>query len=102
MSAPSHARAAAERAIATGVAVATAGFQLTQDAETATGVVIYQPLFDGPHATPADRRASLSGLAFVTLRPDLLLRRVVVTWPERLDICLTDVTDSAQPQRLAR
>ena len=96
-----HARAAAERAIATGVAAATAGFQLTQDAETATGVVIYQPLFDGPHATPADRRASLSGLAFVTLRPDLLLRRVVVTWPERLDICLTDVTDSAQPQRLA-
>ena len=38
MSAPSHARAAAERAIATGVAAATAGFQLTQDAETATGV----------------------------------------------------------------
>ncbi|MEO3693264.1 CHASE domain-containing protein [Roseateles paludis] len=96
-----HARAAAERAIATGVAAATAGFQLTQDAETATGVVIYQPLFDGPHATPADRRISLSGLAFVTLRPDLLLRRVVATWPERLDICLTDITDSALPQRLA-
>lgn len=97
----SHARAAAERAIATGLPAATAGFHLSQDAAPATGVVIYQPIFGGPQATPADRRASVTGLVFVTLRPDLLLRRVSATWPEGLDVCLIDITDSADVQRLA-
>jgi PAS domain S-box-containing protein len=87
------ARVAVERALSTGRASASAGFQLSQDKEGAIGVVIYQPVRLG--AAPADR------VAFATLRPDLLLSRLAAQWSPQLGACLVDLDPEATHKRLA-
>jgi PAS domain S-box-containing protein len=87
------ARAAVEQAQASGRPAASAGFQLSQDKDVAVGVVLYQPLYRPDH--------SLDGLAFATLRPDLLLARLAPRWPEHLGVCLVDMDPGALFSRLA-
>ena len=86
------ARAATEQAAATGRAVATAGFQLSQDNE-GVGIVIYQPLQRG--------QADVGGFVFATLRPDVLLSRLSAEWPEYLGACLVDLQPGVAFPRLA-
>ena len=92
------ARAAVEKAAATGRPAASAGFQLSQDKETAVGVVIYQPLYRGNAKSSED---ALDGVVFATLRPDLMMSRLAPDWPEHLGVCLVDVEAGAQYARLA-
>ncbi len=94
-------RAALARSVQSGQAVATPGIQLSQAAQNTTGVVVYQALFSGTPSTPAEREASLQGAVFATLRPDLLLQRVVANSPTYLDLCLVDADPGAQRPRLA-
>ncbi|RTL44009.1 MAG: PAS domain S-box protein [Burkholderiales bacterium] len=92
------AHAAVDKAAASGRAVASAGFQLSQDQDGAVGVVIYQPLYrDG--AQPGV--ASLDGVVFATLRPDVLMARLAPDWPEHLGVCLVDTEADATFPRLA-
>ena len=92
------ARAAVEKAAASGRPAASAGFQLSQDKETTVGVVIYQPLFRNQARSSEE---ALDGVVFATLRPDLLLSRLAADWPEHLGACLVDVEPDAQYRRLA-
>ncbi|HEY8879257.1 MAG TPA: CHASE domain-containing protein [Roseateles sp.] len=91
------ARAAIERAATLGRPVASAGFQLSQDRETAVGVVVYQPLYRG-NAAPSEQ--ALDGVVFATLRPDLLLSRLAQSWPEHLGACLVDLEPDTPFPRL--
>ncbi len=91
------ARAAIAQAAARGRPAASAGFQLSQDKEGAVGVVLYQPLYRG-NAVPGEQ--ALSGVVFATLRPDLLLSRLAVSWPEHLGACLIDLEPGAAYRRL--
>jgi len=91
------ARAALERAASRGRAVASAGFQLSQDGEGAVGVVVYQPLYRGQ---AAGGEQSLDGVVFATLRPDLLLSRLSAGWSEHLGACLVDLEPGAAFPRL--
>ena len=92
------ARAAVEKAAASGRPAASGGFQLSQDKDTAIGVVIYQPLYRDAARTSED---ALDGVVFATLRPDLLLSRLAASWPEHLGACLVDVEPGAAYPRLA-
>lgn len=92
------ARAAVQKAAATGRPVASAGFQLSQDKEAAVGVVVYQPLYRG--AAQAGE-ADLDGVVFATLRPDLLVSRLATQWPEHLGVCLVDLEPGVPFPRLA-
>jgi PAS domain S-box-containing protein len=93
-----EARAAAEKAEATGHAVASSALQLSQDRDGAIGVVVYQPLYA---AAAAPGRPVLDSMVFATLRPDLLVTRLAAQWPEHLGTCLVDLTPDAPRQRLA-
>jgi len=98
------ARSALQRAVQSGEAAATAGFQLSQDSEDATGIVVYQAFYrdsQAPPATPAEREAALAGVVFTTLRPDLLLGSVARAMPGYLELCLVDLDPQAQRPRLA-
>ena len=88
-------RQALARALDSGQATATAGLQLAQDRESATGVVLYQRLRRAPGA-PA-----LEGVVFATLRPDVLLARLAVRWPDGLGVCLVDLDAEGSSRRLA-
>ncbi len=91
------ARHAIEQAARLARPVASAAFELSQDREGAVGVVIYQPLY----REPAPRgEASLDGVAFATLRPDVLLARLSTQWPEYLGACLVDLDRDAGYRRL--
>ncbi|HEY1130135.1 MAG TPA: CHASE domain-containing protein, partial [Roseateles sp.] len=92
------ARAAVEKAAATGRPTASAGIQLSQDREAAVGIVIYQPLYRGQEQRG---EAALDGVVFTTLRPDLLLSRLSAGWPEHLGACLVDLDPDALYPRLA-
>lgn len=94
-------RHAVLQAARSGLPAATAGFQLSQDSEASVGVVVYQALYDGKPGTAAERLPALRGLAFATLRPDHLLKRVAAGMPARLEICLIDTDTSAPHRRLA-
>ncbi|MDM4767574.1 CHASE domain-containing protein [Pelomonas sp. SE-A7] len=91
-------RIALARAEASGLASATAGFQLSQDKEQSTGVVVYQALYEGSVNSPAERMAALRGVAFATLRPDLVLKSLPAH-PSYVQLCLLDA-DPASPRRL--
>ncbi len=90
------ARHAIDEAAALGRPVASAGFQLSQDAEGSVGVVLYQPLYR--QVGPSERQ--LDGVVFATLRPDLLVSRLSERWPEHLGACLVDLTYGAGFARL--
>ncbi|MDY0744299.1 CHASE domain-containing protein [Paucibacter sp. R3-3] len=94
-------RAALARSTASGEAAATPGIQLSQAAHRTIGVVVYQALFDGAPATAAEREAALRGAVFATLRPDLLVQRVLRGAPAYLSICLIDTEPGTLRPRLA-
>ncbi len=82
------ARAALSTSRRDGTPAATAGFQLSQDKEDATGVVVYQAL-------------GSDGAVFVTIRPDLLLARATSELSRGLMACLVDTDAAAARPRLA-
>jgi len=94
-------RAALARSTASGEAAATPGIQLSQAAQRTVGVVVYQALFDGAPTTAAEREAALRGAVFATLRPDLLVQRVLRGAPAYLAICLIDTEPGTLRPRLA-
>lgn len=91
-------RDALARAERNGLPSATRGFQLSQDSGTSVGVVVYQALYDGMPRTVQEREARLRGVAFATIRPDLLIQSIAASLPAPLAICLLD-TDALAPQR---
>ena len=95
------ARDAQDRALASGLPEASAGFPLSQDQGPVHGVVIYRAV--RPALTDSPSTAPL-GLAFVALRPGLLLDKVR-DHPERgstpLRYCLTDLDPGQEQQPLA-
>lgn len=94
-------REALERSQRNALPAATGGFQLSQDSESAIGVVIYQALYDGEPRSVEERQRSLRGVVFATLRPDLLVRKIAADIPEHLEICLLDLEPGASEKRLA-
>ncbi len=96
-------REAIEAAVRSGERAATAGFTLTQERPDAeqTGVVVYRALYRGDPTTPAQRAAAASGLAFVTLRLDDVLRSVTAEIAPQLALCLVDAEPQAARARLA-
>lgn len=84
-------QAALEQAIASGRAAATAALQLSQDAQPAIGIAVYQPVFQGQPRTPAERAMALESVAFAALRPDQLLASVAQAMPAELRLCLIDL-----------
>jgi PAS domain S-box-containing protein len=97
------ARAAIEAAAASGQPAATAGFRLTQQSarDSAIGVVVYQALYRGPAASPAERRQALASVVFVTLKIDTLVAGLVDAYPRYLRLCLVDTDATAAQRRLA-
>lgn len=95
-------RTALLHAMESGRPSASAGLQLAQDRESSTGVVIYQLL------QPVSRQGAgndldqpLEGALFATIRPDLLMARLAVHWPDQLGVCLVDMEVDAVIRRLA-
>ncbi|MDN3920995.1 CHASE domain-containing protein [Roseateles violae] len=93
------ARSALAQALQNGRPAATAGFQLSQDSEEATGVVVYQAFYEGQPRDADERARALAGVVFTTLRPDQLLARIAL--PAGLRLCLVDRDPLAQRPRLA-
>ena len=92
------ARAAILQAMRTDEAVASAGFALTQEAASQTGVVIYRALYRGEPAAAA-RPQAFRGVVFVTLRMQQSAQAAMRDAPAYLRWCLFD-SDSAAPRRL--
>ncbi|HEX2012790.1 MAG TPA: CHASE domain-containing protein [Roseateles sp.] len=95
------ARAALERARRTALPSATEGFQLSQDSQAATGVVVYQALYTGMPSVAAERDTALRGAVFATLRPDQLIQTIPARMPEYLAVCLIDTDPQTPRPRLA-
>ncbi|MCP5272907.1 MAG: CHASE domain-containing protein [Burkholderiaceae bacterium] len=95
------ARAAIQRAAATGQPAATAGFRLTQATGDETGIVIYRALYQGDPRTDAERRAAFTGVVFVTLRLETLVADMRRQVPMHLAWCLVDLDPGAERARLA-
>ena len=96
-------RAAVETARRTGLATATSGFRLTQQAadEQQVGVVMYQALYRPNTPTDTQRAGALRGVVSVTLRMDDQLRKLAARLPAHLVLCLIDTTPGAPVKRLA-
>ncbi len=94
------ARSAIEAAILTDRPAATAGFRLTQQSGSgdASGVVLYHAIYRGSPTTAQERKASLTGIVFVTLRMDVLLGSLTGQFPHYLGVCIVD-TDALSPRR---
>ncbi len=95
------ARAAIVATRSSGEPAATAGFRLTQAAGDDTGVVIYQALYAGEAASPAEREARFRGVAFVTVNTERTLAGLVPAGQEYLQWCLIDPAPGAARPRLA-
>jgi PAS domain S-box-containing protein len=96
------ARAAIEQAAATDRPTATQGFQLSQALGNPTGVVIYQAIHRGETpGTPAQRRAGMAGVVFVTLRTDDAVQALLAAAPAYLQWCLVDTAPGVAQVRLA-
>ncbi|WP_431048607.1 CHASE domain-containing protein [Roseateles sp. L2-2] len=100
-----QARAAQERAMATGEPSASESFPLSQDAGvTLMGVVVYRALYEGGSTDPRDaagRARRPTGVAFATLRPEALLHDALPARAGRLDYCLIDATAGSRRPLLA-
>jgi PAS domain S-box-containing protein len=95
-------RQALVRAERSALPAATAGFELSQDSSGgAVGVVIYQALYAEPAGTAAEHSASLRGVVFATIRPDLLVAAISARMPAHLSLCLIDTDPQATHRRLA-
>ncbi|MEO5771830.1 MAG: CHASE domain-containing protein, partial [Burkholderiaceae bacterium] len=86
------ARESIAQAASSGRAVVSTSFPLTQGG---TGVVFYQAVYRGAPSTAAERTATLRGLVFATLQPEVLLRAAVSDARSSLRACLID--RDAQP-----
>nr|WP_297529923.1 CHASE domain-containing protein [uncultured Roseateles sp.] len=101
-----QARAAQERAMATGEPSASESFPLSQDVGvTLMGVVVYRALYEGGSTDPRDaagRTRRPAGVAFATLRPEALLHDALPpARAGRLDYCLIDATAGSRRPLLA-
>jgi len=100
-----QARAAQDRAIATGQPAASESFPLSQDAGvTLMGVVVYRALYEGGSSDPRNAAGGARrplGVAFATLRPETLLHDALPTRAGRLDYCLVDTTAGTRRPLLA-
>ena len=100
-----QARAAQQRAMATGEPAASESFPLSQDAGvTLMGVVVYRALYEGGSTDPRDaagRARKPTGVAFATLRPEALLHDALPARAGRLDYCLIDTTAGTHRPLLA-
>ena len=93
------AREAIFRAVDTDAPAATAGFLLTQEAGTQSGVVIYRALYTG-EPTAAGRRAAFQGVVFVSLRMQQSLKTAMRDAPAYLAWCLVDSNPAASRPQL--
>jgi PAS domain S-box-containing protein len=91
------ARAAIERAVASGEAAATQAFVLTQSKTRELGVVVYLPIYRGRPATAEQRQSALRALVFVTLRPDAALREALGSDISGVRWCLVDRAQPSPP-----
>jgi PAS domain S-box-containing protein len=98
-----NARPAIESAWRSGLATASAGMKLTQDApdDPGVGVVVYQAVYAGVPANAEERWVAATGVIFVTLRMDKLLESIRSQLPGYLLYCLVDDDGRGVPQRLA-
>ncbi|MBA4344718.1 MAG: histidine kinase [Methylibium sp.] len=94
-------REALLRAERNGIPTATRGFQLSQDSGLSVGVVIYQALYAGLPGTAQERASAFQGVAFATIRPDLLIQPIAASLPAPLEICVVDTDPLAPHRRLA-
>lgn len=94
------ARAAQDRAIATGQAQASQAFVLSQD-QSGLGVVVYQAVYDEPPGATPYQQAPLRGLVFIALRPEALLREAAAGLAPGMDYCLLDRQGPAVAQHIA-
>ncbi len=96
-------RAAVIEAVDSGRPKVTTGFRLTAQGgdDQRTGVVIYQAVYSGDSAAPAQRRAAFRGLVFVALTMERQLENVAGKVPTYLDLCIVDAEPGATPHRLA-
>ena len=84
-----------------GKAAASGGFKLTQETGDQTGIVIYQPIYQGDPANEAERLQRNTGMLFVTLRMDEAVKSVMSTMPAYLDWCVVDTDPASRRPRLA-
>lgn len=84
------AAAAIDRARRDDIAVATAGFRLTQESQQQVGVVLYRAVYRGEPRSEAERLDATQGLVFLTLRMDDALRQLAADMPAHLSLCLVD------------
>lgn len=87
-----------ERARDTDTLQATQGFQLIQETGMQQGVVIYRPVYDGEPQTVGERRQTVQGTLFLTLRMDDALASILRDMPPHLAACLFE--SSALGERL--
>ncbi len=98
------AREAILRAAASDAPAATSGFLLTQEPGQQTGVVLYRALYGTvlpPTATAAERRAALTGVAFVTMRMQRSVEAGMQQALPYLRWCLFDTNPAAARPHLA-
>ncbi len=96
------ARAAIEAAAQSNRAAATTGFRLSQDpvGTAAKGVSVYRAIYQGDPKTASERRASLRGVVFATIRLEDVLRSVIEQLPQRLELCVVDIDSDPATRRL--
>ena len=98
-----QAKAAIEAATLTDLPAATAGFRLTQQdaGDERVGVVLYQAVYKGEPSTAQERKRSLRGVVFVTLRMSAIVDTLLDQYPRYLTVCIVDTDPLAQRRRLA-
>ncbi len=96
------ARRAIDAALRSGQPVATAGFRLTQQAagQNEVGVVVYQAVYEAGTSDPPQADKA-TGLVFVTLRLDELVRQLLPQIPSYLKLCVVDRGVIEPRQRLS-
>ncbi|MEO7116391.1 MAG: CHASE domain-containing protein, partial [Caldimonas sp.] len=96
------ARATLLQTIESGRPVATSAFRLTQTPaeDSRMGMVVYQAVYEGAIATPAERRNAVRGAVFVTLTMDAQLDSLAGKVPAYLRLCVVDTEPGVTRRRL--
>jgi PAS domain S-box-containing protein len=96
-------RAAVLSAVDSGRPAVTTEFPLTRQREDdrRTGVIIYQAIYDGEAASPAQRRVAFRGLVFVALTMERQLENMAGKVPGYLDLCIIEADPGDTAHRLA-
>lgn len=84
-----------------GEPVATRMFRLTQFAQEAEGIVLYQAQFAGQPSDAAERQALFTGVVFVTLRADSAFAELLHADHPHVRWCLRSVEAAGASRRLA-